>query len=274
MTDRCDENSQVLHKAFSEFISASQRLEEKYGLLLKDTEALRAEIAEKDREIRKVARLSMLGETAAAIAHEVRNPLGAIKLYLSLIRSDLKDNNASQELLDHVNTNILTIENVVSNILHFAKDKSGDFSPINLESILNEHVEHFRAAHNSELQVSVLGDPNIFVWGDEHNLRQVFFNLLVNAAQATSYQGIIEIEVLRISSEQVSIFVRDNGPGVKEELIDTIFEPFVTSRSSGTGLGLAIVKKIICQHGGDITVRNDNGAVFELKLPLTSVRNN
>ena len=257
---------QFLADAFSRFSEASARLEEHHAELQGEIESLKEQLREKEREIERAARLATLGETAAAIAHEVRNPLGAIKLFLSLLRTDVQNNPGSLKLVDQIDAGIVSIEHVVSNILHFTKEKPQLFAPVNLHALLHEQVAAIEPLHKGRATVRVTTSGSAFIPGDEHSLRRMIYNLLLNALQATTFTGTIDISCNASSAREVLLEIRDNGPGIPAAIIPRLFEPFVTSRVEGTGLGLAIVKRIVEQHEGSIEARNDNGAVFMVKI--------
>ncbi len=256
-----------LQAAFLRFTEASRKLEDRYEALRNETEELRKRLREKDAEIARSARLAMLGETAAAIAHEVRNPLGSIKLFVSLLRQDLEGESSSLELLDGVDKSLCSIDNVVSNILQFARSQTPSMSPLNIHSIIQEQVKVLVPAGKTEVSVNLDLKGMPFVIGNEHGLRQVIYNLLLNSLQAMHYRGEIAISASSRPGGGIDVKVRDNGPGIPESYLATIFEPFVTSKNEGTGLGLAIVKKILAQHGAQIEARNEGGAMFTITFP-------
>lgn len=256
----------LLEQAFERFSEASKRLESRYEALLKETEVLREQIREKDLAIKRAEKLSMLGETAAAIAHEVRNPLGAMKLFVSLLQRDMADRPESGKLLSHIDQNISTLDHVVSNILQFAKKQSVSMSPVNVHSILREQVEHFRMGPaSSGISMNLEGEQ--FILGNEHALRQVFYNLLLNAQQATRYQGSIEITSRRNGDGTLELCIRDSGAGIDNTVLEKVFDPFVTTKNEGTGLGLAVVRQIVEEHGGSIRAANASGAQFTISFP-------
>lgn len=262
-------SNQFLADAFARFSQASARLEAHHAELQGEIESLKEQLREKEREIERAARLSTLGETAAAIAHEVRNPLGAIKLFLSLLRQDVTGNQAALKLVDQIDSGIVSIEHVVSNILHFTKEKPQYFAPVNIHALLQEQVGLIEPLHKGRATVTLQTSGSAFISGDEHSLRRLVHNLLLNALQATKYSGSIAVSCHSSHPQELVLQVRDNGPGIPAAVIPRLFEPFVTSRNEGTGLGLAIVKRIVQQHDGAIEARNDNGAVFTIRFTLS-----
>ncbi len=259
---------ELLVNAFARFNEASDRLEARYSALAREAESLREQLRLKDIEIKKAERLATLGETAAALAHEVRNPLGAIRLFVSLLKEDLADRPDSLEILNQVDTSVSALDGVVSNILQFAKGKDLALAPVNLHSIIEEQARTWHFAHP---QVGMELDlrANAYLLGNEDALRQVFYNLCLNASQAMKFRGTICMSTTDTDTGGVRVTIADSGPGIPERLLATLFDPFVTGRNEGTGLGLAIVKKIIEQHRGTVRAgnRSQGGAEFEVLLP-------
>ncbi|NLF25316.1 MAG: hypothetical protein GX589_06625 [Deltaproteobacteria bacterium] len=254
-----------LMRAFENFNMLSRRLERRYRRLQVETESLREQLRVKDLEVKRSERLAVLGETAAGIAHEVRNPLGSIKLFVSLLKKDLVEQPAALRLACEIERSVNKLENVVSNILQFSKEDVPCASPVNVHAILREQVNQFsRTEKGLSFEVKLQG--NAFVQGDEHSLEQVFYNLILNAVQALKGSGTIFV-----SAEDrdgcLEVCVADNGPGIATDMGERIFDPFVTDKGNGTGLGLTIVKKIVSRHGGHISFVNLNGASFTVLLP-------
>lgn len=255
-----------LKEAFIRFNEASARLERKYQMLLEETATLREIIKQKDIEMKRQERLALLGETAAAIAHEVRNPLGAIKLFASLLRKDIQDNAKAVELVDQIGTSINALDQVVRNILLFSKDQKMNFAPVHLHSIIQEQVATLKRsiAQNAHFKCDLNGSG--FIWGNEASLRHVLHNLILNSLQATTYGGTIRIGTTE-SKGCTILTLSDNGPGIQEGVFEKIFDPFVTTKNEGTGLGLAVVRKILIEHNASVSAVNDNGACFTIEFP-------
>lgn len=260
----------LLEQAFERFTEASKRLEVRYAALLQETELLRAQVREKDIVIKRAERLAALGETAAAIAHEIRNPLGAMRLFVSALKRSVGDQPESIKLLTFIDQNISTLDHVVSNILQFAKKNSADMAPVQIHSIVRELAQHFAAGPSSSITLKLCDD--VFIRGNEHALRQVFYNLLINAQQATRYHGSIVIESDTNTEGMLRILIMDSGPGIDERVSGSLFEPFVTTKNEGTGLGLAVARQIIEEHGGTISAANDGGACITIMLPCPKVK--
>lgn len=267
-----DENLRLLEVAFARFTETGERLEAQYQALLQETEELRGKLREKEKEVQRAEKLATLGETAAAIAHEVRNPLGAIKLFLSLLRRDVENMPSTVVLVDQIDTSVGSIDHVVENILQFSRDKNLSFAPINAHAIIKEEVEKLRprGGHSGTISCEVEGNP--FMVANEVALRQVVHNLVLNALQATRFNGTVGVRFSGAANQDALLEVSDNGPGIPEGLRATIFDPFVTTKNEGTGLGLAIVQQLVQQHGGTVRVYNRSGAHFEVSLPRAAKR--
>lgn len=270
-----------LKAVFERFHETSERLEIRYESLRREAEELRARLEQKEKEIKRSEKLATLGETAAALAHEVRNPLGSIKLFSSLIKRDAYSPEQVLKLIEQIDVSVTNLEGVISNILLFAKDTNRAFTIVNVHSILKELCQSLSQLNpNLKFDLELKGSP--FIQANESALRQAFYNLLLNAIQASGNKAQIEIRSHESDptgkvAGDLTLIISDNGPGIAEPLLTKIFDPFVSSKAEGTGLGLAIVRKIINEHAGSITAANrnlpENGAVFTLVLPqLQSMR--
>jgi two-component system sensor histidine kinase HydH len=248
-----EERVTALLGAFEQFRRASERLEERYAVLKSETEQLRRQIREKDIAIKKAEKLATLGEAAAAIAHEVRNPLGAMKLLVSLIKEDVAGKPDTTVLVDQMGRSIESLEHVVTNILHFSAGKKLVLAPVNIHALVHECAEQLRAQSPHTLHVVTALEGNPFIRGAEHALRQIITNLCMNGVQAMKQHGTLTLVCKEVGDHTV-LTVRDTGPGFPAAVRERLFEPFVTTKNEGTGLGLAIVKKIVDEHGASISI--------------------
>jgi signal transduction histidine kinase len=250
------------------FNESTEKLESRHLELLAEIAELQEQLRQKDEEVKRSERLAMLGETAAGLAHEIRNPLGAISLFVSMLRRDLRDRPDSVELLDQIDRSIRSLDGVVSNVLHFAQSKRLRVSPVNVHSIIQELQQHFVSLYSpqSQFNVDLSGSP--FVRADEQGIRQCLYNIILNALQAVSFAGTITVAALDApDADGMAITISDDGPGIPENIMGRLFEPFTSGRREGTGLGLSIVRRIVEGHGGTVAVRNRPSAEFTLFLP-------
>lgn len=269
MSENTAREIDLLREAFDRFHEAGSKLEERYNALLVETEALRSELAKKEEEVKRAERLAMLGTTAAAVAHEVRNPLGAIRLFTSMLKRSVESDPQKVKLIDAIERGITSIDSVVSNILVFSKNRAVLKGPVNMHVLIQERIHHFQSIEPETVTFNLSMNGNPWILGDEESLRRAFGNLLINAAQAVNHQGNISVSVESFSeTKQLKITITDDGPGFPEELLSSIFEPFVSSKPSGTGLGLAIVHQTFAQHGGSVKAFNiKSGAQVICVLP-------
>ena len=183
-----------LKHSFSNFISSAKKLEKNYDLLKQEVVKLKEELRQKDLEIKRKENLATIGQTASAIAHEIRNPLGAMKLFISILKSDLKENFQVQDTLKQIDICISSLDNVVSNVLQFSKNNKNSFSPINIISIIKEQLGILKGSIKKEIVVEEnYNNDNIFVLGNEASIGRVFYNLFLNSIQAQKENPYISV---------------------------------------------------------------------------------
>jgi signal transduction histidine kinase len=212
-----------------------------------------------------------MGEMAAGIAHEIRNPLGSLELFTSHLVDEVRGTR-HEELAGHVLKGIQNLSRITGNLLLFARKVQPQRQRLDLVSVLEEAALYARAAvlaKGVELQTSF--EPS-WIEGDPDLLRQAFLNLLLNAVQAVADGGRIRV-ACRVEQEETQAValaqVADDGPGVPPEARERIFDPFYTTRAGGMGLGLAIVQRIASAHGGWVSVGRaaEGGAEFTVGVP-------
>jgi signal transduction histidine kinase len=258
-----------LTEILRDFVDVTQRLQATHDSLQREVERLRDELEHKNRELERSQRLATLGEMAAGVAHEVRNPLGAIQLYSGLLRSQCNPSDAALGLLEKIDAGIRAIEGVVADTLALVP-RGGQLAPLSVSHLLERARESCEATLQ-RLGVVVAVDPfddQLAVPADERALPRVLINLISNAAEAAPGRP-VGVRVGRAASGRIRIHVTDQGPGVPKELLERIFDPFFTTKPRGTGLGLAIAHRLVDAHGGTLSVRNrsEGGAEFTIELP-------
>jgi signal transduction histidine kinase len=226
------------------------------------------------REAVRAERLAAVGELAAGVAHEVRNPLTAVKLLVQATADKGSGHALSAEQLQVIQDEILRIESTIEGLLDFARPPKPKRVSHDLRRTIAEAVQ-LLAGRAQHAQVAIRcesGEESLTIDGDPQQLRQVVVNLLLNGIEAMTPGGqlVVRAEVDSEDAGYASIEVRDEGPGIPETIFDRLFEPFVTGKEHGTGLGLAISRRIVEEHGGTLTAANsdERGAVFRLRLPL------
>lgn len=261
-----DLEKQELVKLFNKFTNASSKLEARYLELQAEVEELKSELRVKNEEVRRNQRLAALGQAAAAIAHEVRNPLGALELFIGLLKPKVKGMKPCENLLSKMASCIKRLERVVHNILEFAADKKLTLSPVNLHNIIEDELIGCVVNNAKAVRFKTHFEGNPYILGEEQSLRQIFANLFSNSKKAMTAGGVISVTTSDDSKGNLIIEIKDNGPGIAYEILEKVFDPFVTGSKAGTGLGLALVKKLVLAHNGEIKAHNDNGAVFTLSF--------
>lgn len=228
---------------------------------------------------KRTEKLAAMGEMAANIAHEIRNPLGSIELFASLLMKDMK-NEKYQGRLSHIITSVKNMDNKISNLLMFTAQRNPIMRRINIHRIVREVLQFSEAVIKQEGIILSVKYASIepHVRGDAEMLKQVFLNILLNSIQAMPDGGCISIETVVSRDPDVSgtgnnveVRVSDTGVGIPRENLKKIFDPFFSTRERGSGLGLAIVHNIVHVHGGaiDVESRENEGTVFTLLFPLT-----
>ena len=255
-------------------LSASRILNEEgesLGLLfllrdLREVKRLRA-------ELRRSERLSTLGNMAARVAHEIRNPLSSIKGFATYLGSR-HDNDADREAARTMIGEVDRLNRVVSELLDFARPANLAIAQTNLDELLARATR--LAAMDAEskgvtlhLEPSPAGEP-VIVAVDAERITQALLNLLLNAVQATNAGGTVSLGTLHPEAGRVALTIRDTGRGMTPEVLAQVFNPYFTTRATGTGLGLSIVSRIVEDHGGEIKMTSTpgEGTVVTLWLPL------
>jgi signal transduction histidine kinase len=239
-------------------------------------------------QIANQQRLAVMGEMIGTIAHEIRNPLGSIELFASLLGTSIQDDAERQTLAKQIAKVVQSLDHVLSNLLVMARDLSPNMESVNLDTVVHDVI--MMAMHAiRERAVSVTETLNTsprMVRADEPLLKQALLNLLLNAIHASSAHGVIEISSRWASidtycqdgsgrkaglpaREAIVLSVRDYGCGMRQEDQERMFDPFFSKRSGGTGLGLAIVRQIMDVHQGWVewTSTPNQGTTIALWVP-------
>lgn len=231
-------------------------------------------------------RLAALGEMAAAIAHEVKNPLAGIEVMAGLLKRQLIDNQDAQSVLKDIIKEAKMANAIVVEVLDFVRPIRLQVEDVRLDDVVRDAAA-MADSHRNRGDIDVgLSFPEDLpgIQGDPHQLRQIFTNLLINAFEAMNGTGRIAISAALLPAEEevavgsdvkavplVQVEVADSGPGVPPDVMDKMFSPFFTTKPQGSGLGLAIVRKIVDAHDGriDVSARPAGGTRFRLTLPVT-----
>jgi two-component system, sporulation sensor kinase E len=226
---------------------------------------------EMQSQVAQAERLADLGRMAAGIAHEIRNPLGAMVNSIEVLRR--QGTTLDQSLLDILAAEVERLNTIVSEFLLFARPPTRHAVPCDVGELVHTTAALFRRGGGlgagTTLEV-ICPDGLPVVTADPNQLRQVLWNLLANASEAMGGGGRIDLAAtLADDGRAVSVAVADQGPGVDRDA--AVFEPFFTTKAQGTGLGLSIVARIVAEHGGRVEVmpRSGGGAVFTVTLPVS-----
>jgi len=239
-------------------------------LVLRQMEEKRKVQEELDRakdELVRQTRLAAIGQVAASIAHELRNPLGVINNAMFYLRRQLKSPASKvSETLDIIGQEMHAADRIISDLLEMTRGKCPSKRSVDFGEIAHRTFQELQPGTTIGLDLSMEPEP-FFVHADPGQLRQVLFNLMTNAIQAMPEGGSITIEAGRESGMDV-LTVRDDGPGVPPDLRTRIFEPLFSTKAKGTGLGLTICRQIVEHHGGAIWVApSAAGTAIRLRLP-------
>lgn len=255
--EREDESPQVI------FVSRSNLEDGGAVLTMEDVTSLR----EIEERVRRDERFSAVGHLAAAIAHEVRNPLASLSGAVQLLKVDEEE----ERLMEIVQREISRINELVTRFLQSTRSTAFHPVPTDLEELVNEVVETFSQdqQYAGLIQVHVMFQSLTPMPLDRERVRQILWNLLLNAAQAMPEGGSIRVSGERVGL-RVRLMVSDDGVGVDSKDLNRLFDPFYTTRVGGTGLGLATVDRCAREHGGEVWVRSKEGqgTTFAVWLPL------
>ena len=246
-------------------------LEESYRTLKEQSEL----IIHIEEQLRGAERLSVLGELAAALAHEIRNPLGSIRGTAEILRDDYQPGDKKYEFLEILLKESDRLNRVVEDFLRLSRPQPLTMAPCDMDKELESVVMLVAtAAKESGITLKLQAEEALKINADKDKLHQVFLNIILNGLQSTVAGGSLTVKAQRRNNitgdhPEVQITFQDTGGGIPDDLADKIFEAFFTTKKDGTGLGLAIAKKIIEAHGGRIEVATKlhEGTTFTVILP-------
>ena len=269
-------NLEDLYEVLQMYNQVTQRLQVSHERLQEEVIRLREQLEQKNRELEQKKRLAALGEMAAGIAHEIRNPLGGIQLYASTLATEVTDRPMAAELVKKISSGVKGLNSLVCDMLAFTGNMNLNRREEDLAEIVAGAVELAAPGllqHKIDVEVAASVE-NVPVNVDGNLLQRVLLNLVLNAADAIGEAGVtggkIRISLEKTGEKRIALLIDDNGPGIPDNILESIFNPFFTTKHSGTGLGLAIVHRIIEAHGGQITAENraapNRGARFKIVL--------
>jgi two-component system sensor histidine kinase PilS (NtrC family) len=229
-------------------------------------------VVEMEEELRRSERLGAIGQLAAGLAHEIRNPLASLSGAIELLAADLPtgDRN-SQTLAQIVKRETQRLNRLVTDFLTYARPGPGRSEPVPLRALFDEIRALLAKDEDCGVDLDIDIAADLRALGNPDQLRQVFWNLVLNAAQSEPADSVVQVRA-RLSADppEIEISVADRGCGIPREKLDRIFEPFFTTKPKGTGLGLATVHRVVEAHGGRITVASERGKGTTVRVFLRS----
>ncbi|HYP09485.1 MAG TPA: ATP-binding protein [Bryobacteraceae bacterium] len=220
-------------------------------------------------QVKRADRLSAIGQMAAGLAHEIRNPLASIDGAAEVLEPGTEPEEVRRETLAIIRKECARLFRLLTNLLDFARPRAPERRAVNVPELLDSVIELVR--HSGGKRVSFLREapenlPPLLC--DKEQLTQVIVNLTINAVQAMPTGGEVRLRAAP-ANNGIEIEVRDQGVGIPPEQLDKVFDPFFTTKDEGTGLGLSVVHQIVAHHGGSVTVKpnQDRGMTFSLFFP-------
>ncbi|HMB32060.1 MAG TPA: ATP-binding protein [Desulfohalobiaceae bacterium] len=241
---------------------------------LRESMKMEKELEETRIQLFQSSKMAALGKLAAGVAHQINNPLGGIQMFAQLL---LEEYNLKEEAVSDIQCildDAQRCRDTVKELLEFARQSSHKAQPTDLNRALSRTMFLLeKQALFHDITITQEFDTNLpYVTCDLQQMSNVFMNIILNAADAMNGQGELTLKTYHIDEEYVGVIVSDTGSGIPEDVLTHIFDPFFTTKEEGkgTGLGLSVAYRIVSNHGGKITVQNneDRGATFHIKLPI------
>ncbi len=282
-----DNDFSKLSKALNSMLKQIANDKESLQTTIMSLEKANIDLKQAQKEIIQAEKLASVGRLSSGIAHEIGNPIGIVVGYLELLKQNDISEEEKKEFILRTENEINRVNTIIKQLLDFSRPSSEALKVVSVHSIIGETVDAFKfqpLMSNIELNLSFIA-KNDMVVADSNQLRQVFLNLLINAADAISsvedcFEGKISITSEIVQSESVDhpnmlkISYIDNGSGISKENLRNIFDPFYTTKQigKGTGLGLSVCFMIIQKIGGKIQANSEEGkgATINIYLPLTA----
>lgn len=264
----------TLETVLAAWNDATLRLQGTHEVLQREVSRLRRELEVKNRELARKSRLADLGRMASHVAHEVRNSLVPVTLYMSLLKRRVSADADSSDLLSKVEAGITALDITVNDLLNFTSHREPRWEATAIRALIGDVCSSLAPQLEAQsIDVSLDVPFDLTITADREMLRRAILNLVLNSVDAMQEGG----ELVFTSYEGPAGFeleIADSGPGLTEAQCDRVFDPFFTTKSDGTGLGLAIVQRIAEAHGGRVTVKNcsEGGAAFTIEIPRQSMR--
>lgn len=243
---------------------------EKSGLIITFQDL--TDIRSMEESVRRKDRLAAVGRVAAGLAHEIRNPLGAMRGAIQVLESSVPKESTQSSLMDIILRESDRLNKIITNFLTYARPRAGNFSEIDVCEAIEDTVtllQHSPDVKDFHKISTALPDKSVVISADSTQLKQIFWNLARNAFDAMPAGGELSIQCEQISHNRIRITFTDSGCGMSAGQVEQLFEPFSESTTGGTGLGLSIVYQIVRDHGGTINVKSQEnvGTTISVELP-------
>ncbi len=236
------------------------------GLLAEQNRKSAKELKALSAHVKRVDKMAAIGEMAAGLAHEIKNPLASLSSSIQMLSQDVIKDSDQDRLMHIIIREADRLSTLVTNFLFFARPPLGKAETLDFNTAIAETVDFFEKDSGVREFIEITRDftPGLHVSMDPMHLNQIMWNLLVNAAEAIEGNGNIEVQTYAMKSRQVCVSVKDNGCGVPPDIVESIFDPFFTTKPKGTGLGLSIVHRIVESYDGrlDISSTPEKGSTF------------
>ena len=244
------------------------------GLLTEQNRKSQLELRAMEASLKRVEKMAYMGEMAAGLAHEIKNPLASLVGSIQMLKEDLHYDADHERLMEIVLRETDRLSTLVNDFLFFARPPAGKPEKIDLNRTINEITDLFGkdTTHSKKFRLQKELWSNVWVLIDPTHFSQVLWNLLLNAAEAIEDGGCIEIKTLAKKNSLVQIQVRDNGCGMQPDVVQSIFDPFYTTKPEGTGLGLSIVHRVLESYNSrlDVDTEPGKGTIFAFTLDRTT----
>ena len=259
-----------------------EKLDKHIKTLIEKFQRNQSDLLQSRKMLLRSEKLAALGEMAAGLAHEIRNPLTAIKMLIFSIQNDVSTNDLTKNDMQIIIKEINRIESFLNNFLDYAKPSLPNLEKHSIKKLIDEALELMEPQlQNAQIITKAQLDADCELYIDLDQVMQVLINIIINSIQAMKHGGELFVEATSKQNENndpafACIKIIDQGEGIPPDMMSNIFNPFVTSKINGTGLGLSIAHQIIANHDGWIEAANnaDKGAVISIYLPFKGDRTN
>jgi signal transduction histidine kinase len=254
-----------------------EKLRDEFGELADAFNEMAGSLKEQMHKMQRTEQLVVVGELAAGLAHEIKNPLAGIKVAMQVLSEEAGLSEEDRGVVKKVAQEVVRLESLMKNFLNFARPAKPQMSGLNVNSLINTILTFYVKSRSfspdrpNGIRIEKDLQPLPDTMADPMQLQQIFLNLILNAVDAMPGGGTLGVRTaIEKEPDLIRVEISDTGKGISEEHADKIFQPFFTTKPKGTGLGLAISKQLIEQHGGSISVTANpsGGTVFRIRLPL------